>query len=70
MKSNTPTELGVRGRRRRMVDANSLSAGITEFIDILGFSDKVLRAERFENIGETHRLVARIQSEFDLEATE
>lgn len=53
-----------------MVDANSLSAGITEFIDILGFSDKVLRAERFENIGETHRLVARIQSEFDLEATE
>jgi hypothetical protein len=44
---------------------SDVSAGITGFIDILGFSDRVLAAQTIADVKEVGKLVARIRSEFD-----
>lgn len=49
------------------VTESELSVGITGFIDILGFGDRVLNAETTEDISEIAERVSRIRSEFDHE---
>ncbi|MDP8246176.1 MAG: hypothetical protein P9L94_18985 [Candidatus Hinthialibacter antarcticus] len=44
---------------------NMVSYGITAFIDILGFSEKVLSAKTYEDINEIQLLLEKIQKEFD-----
>ena len=44
---------------------NNVSAGITGFIDILGFGDRVLSTTSIGGIDEIARRIKKIQSEFD-----
>lgn len=44
-----------------------LSVGITGFIDILGFSERVLKAETVEDISSIQSDIKKIQNEFDFE---
>lgn len=49
------------------MDIDDISAGITGFIDILGFGGRVLSAKRIDDIKDIKKLVQRIQSEFDFD---
>lgn len=44
-----------------------ISVGITVFIDILGFSDKVMRAESIDDVSKIKFDIETIQKEFDFE---
>ncbi|EOX3183657.1 TPA: hypothetical protein ACJIPG_000393 [Escherichia coli] len=47
-----------------------LSVGITGFIDILGFSEKVLSAETIKDIEDISLAIKKIQDEFDFQTNE
>jgi len=47
---------------------DNLSVGITAFIDILGFGEKILNAESFDDIKIIKQEIEQIQKEFDFES--
>ncbi|MCG8313636.1 MAG: hypothetical protein MI976_10500 [Pseudomonadales bacterium] len=49
------------------MNQKDLSVGITGFIDILGFSEKVKNAETIEDIESIRSSIKKIQNEFDFE---
>lgn len=49
------------------MDEKDISVGVTAFIDILGFGNKVLKAKSIDDIKEIHKDVKRIQDAFDFE---
>jgi hypothetical protein len=49
------------------MNANNISVGITGFIDILGFSDKVLNAETLEDIVKIRTDIETIQGRFNFD---
>lgn len=49
----------------RYMEKNDISVGITAFIDILGFGNKVLAAESIDDIKKIHKGVKLIQDAFD-----
>lgn len=50
-----------------MITEKDLSAGVTAFIDILGFGNKVLDAESLGDLNEIHSAIKLIQEAFDFE---
>ncbi len=49
------------------MDEKDISVGVTAFIDILGFGNKVLAAKSIDDIKEIHKGVKLIQDAFDFE---
>ncbi|MDY0391123.1 MAG: hypothetical protein RBQ88_09455 [Desulfobulbus oligotrophicus] len=49
------------------MDEKDISVGVTAFIDILGFGNKVLAAKSIDDIKEIHKDVKLIQDAFDFE---
>lgn len=49
------------------MEEKDISVGVTAFIDILGFGNKVLAAESIDDIKEIHKGVKLIQDAFDFE---
>lgn len=47
------------------MELKDLSAGMTGFIDILGFSAKVSAADNFEDVKEIHRCIKIVQESFE-----
>ena len=47
------------------MDKKDISVGVTAFIDILGFGDKVLEAQDIEDIREIDKGIKLIQNAFD-----
>lgn len=47
------------------MELKDISVGVTGFIDILGFSAKVLSADNLEDIKELHRLITLVQENFE-----
>lgn len=53
-----------------MINKNEVSAGITAFIDILGFGNKVLNATTLDGLNNIHDQVKLIQNAFDFDTTD
>lgn len=53
-----------------MIGEKEVSVGVTAFIDILGFGNKVLDAESFEDLNEIHKGIKLIQDAFDFDTTD
>lgn len=51
-----------------MINKKEISVGVTAFIDILGFGNKVLDADTLDNLNEIHRSIELIQKAFDFES--
>ena len=52
------------------MNKNDITFGVTAFIDILGFSEKVLAAEDTADVVEIHEKIEFIQSAFEFESNE
>ncbi len=53
-----------------VVNKSEISAGITAFIDILGFGNKVLSATTLDDLNDIHGQVKLIQNAFDFDTTD
>lgn len=53
-----------------MISEKEVSAGVTAFIDILGFGNKVLDAKSLDDLNEIHKSLKLIQEAFDFDTHE
>lgn len=53
-----------------MISEKEISVGVTAFIDILGFGNKVLSAMSLDDLNEIHTRIMLIQEAFDFETTD
>jgi hypothetical protein len=53
-----------------MISEKEVSAGVTAFIDILGFGNKVLDAKSLDDLNDIHKSLKLIQEAFDFDTSE
>ena len=53
-----------------MISEKEISVGVTAFIDILGFGNRVLEAKSLDDLNEIHKGIKLIQEAFDFDTTD